>query len=68
LAEIGDGSFANPLAFSPGFAEQDGGRRVTVRDAFDIHGNIYIIINIKCQDNYLHLHGYILQGTKKAIP
>ena len=39
VGEVGDGAFADALAFTPAFAQQDGGRRVTVGDGFHVHGN-----------------------------
>ena len=38
FGKIGDGAFADACAFSPGFSEQIGGRRVAIWDFVDIHG------------------------------
>ena len=41
MGEIGEGALAGFVAFAPAFAEEDGGRGVTVGDGFDIHGTDY---------------------------
>jgi hypothetical protein len=52
MGEIGKGSFADLFPLAPCFAQQDGRRRVTIRDTFDKHGNIYIIYSLNCKDKY----------------
>ena len=43
LGEIGEGAFADFAVFPVGLAQEDGGRGVSVRDSFDIHGHIMIL-------------------------
>ena len=38
VGDVGQGAFDGFLAVAPAFAQQDGRRRIPVRDGFDIHG------------------------------
>ena len=40
--EVGQGALADAAAYALALAEEDGGPRVAVRDAFDVHGNIVL--------------------------
>jgi hypothetical protein len=42
MAEIRDRSLVHLPAFTPSFSQEDSGWRITVRNTFDIHGNINI--------------------------
>ena len=41
VGEVGDGAFGNAFAFTPAFAQEDGGAGVSVGDGVDLHGNYY---------------------------
>ena len=38
LRQVGEGTFTDVAGLAIGFAQQDGGRGVSVGDGFDVHG------------------------------
>ena len=60
VGEVGEGTFADALAFAPAFAEQDGGRGVPVGDDFHIHGNVDSTAVVIMQAILQLLHGNVL--------
>ena len=69
--EVGQGALADAAAFAPALAEEDGGPRVAVRDAFDVHGNI-VLPNIGDRNAFFkrnrHMRGMRLHGNTMRTP
>jgi hypothetical protein len=63
--DVGDGPFVDLAVFSPSFPKEDGGPRVSVWDAIDIHGNMYTLYNFPCQEKNKAIHGNVLKKAKQ---
>jgi hypothetical protein len=63
--EVGDGPFMDLAVFSPSFPKENGGPRVSIGDAIDIHGNMYTLYNFPCQEKNKTIHGNVLQKEKQ---
>ena len=58
IRQIGNGAFFDLGAVAKALAQQDSGRRIPVRNRFDIHGD-----NITTQDHIINKHFTIYMAT-----
>ena len=68
MREVGEGALSHPAAVAVGLAQQDGGRRVAVGHALDVHGHIISTNLQRNQQKTTILHGYQSTPTASPIP
>ena len=62
MGDVGEGACLDFAVFAVGFAEEDGGRGVAIRDGGHVHAYIIRIYMRQYKHNNQQLHAYITDG------
>ena len=67
VGEVAQRAFTDLAVLAVALAQEDGGRRVPVRDGFDIHGGAWADRPAMYKSQVLILHGYVLDGFLEPL-